>query len=289
MCFKTPPPRVICCLPPQSSPPAPEWQCAYSPVVRLPLNTGLLPPNYQLWGSASTPGAGQAGNELSPLGRTSGWAVYGGGWALPSGGVNGPFRGNRESRLIHQSVELQAALLVRLQRLLLVYIYIIIFDYIIFPLILHIEDDLTVSRSAVHFVKNDWSEHFRKKTSDCHITMSPSCFSTPSDVAVQCAGLEQWMWIIRHQLWNNLPLLLNYRTPTSQSFLYSKLTCPMFSVLSLSVTFSLIPYVPPLFYTKCHPCTKTVMKNINEKYNYHIQTLKLKWANLKITFLILLH
>lgn len=65
----------------------------YSPVVRPALNTGLLPPNYQLQGSASTPGAGQAGNELSPLGWTSGWAVYGGGWALPFGGVNGPSRG----------------------------------------------------------------------------------------------------------------------------------------------------------------------------------------------------
>lgn len=65
----------------------------YSPVVRPALNAGLLPPNYQLQGSASTPGAGQAGNELSPLGWTSGWAVYGGGWALPSGGVNGPSRG----------------------------------------------------------------------------------------------------------------------------------------------------------------------------------------------------
>lgn len=40
----------------------------YSPVVRPALNAGLLPPNYQLQGPASTPGAGQAGNELSPLG-----------------------------------------------------------------------------------------------------------------------------------------------------------------------------------------------------------------------------
>lgn len=75
----------------------------HSPVVRPALNAGLLPPNYQLQGSASTPGAGQAGNELSPLGWTSGWAVYGGGWALPSGGVNGPSRGT-VSRRIHQSV-----------------------------------------------------------------------------------------------------------------------------------------------------------------------------------------
>lgn len=101
------------------------------------------------------------------------------------------------SRLIHQSVELQAALLFRLQCLLLVYIYIIIFTnffmmrwYVcIFcryirdalegtPLIFHIEDDLIIRRSAVHFVKevnkikkNDWSEHLRTKTSDCHITI----------------------------------------------------------------------------------------------------------------------
>lgn len=72
----------------------------HSPVMRPELNVELLPPNYQLQGSASTPGAGQAGNELDPLGRTSGWAVYRGGWALLSGGVNGPFRAT-VSRLIH--------------------------------------------------------------------------------------------------------------------------------------------------------------------------------------------
>ncbi|KAG7506085.1 hypothetical protein JOB18_046317 [Solea senegalensis] len=73
----------------------------YTPVVRPALNAGLLPPNFQLQGQASTPGAGQAGNELSPLGWTSGWAVYGGGWALPSGGVNGPSR-DTDSMLIHR-------------------------------------------------------------------------------------------------------------------------------------------------------------------------------------------
>lgn len=72
----------------------------YSLVMRPALSVGLLLPNYQLRGSASTPGAGQAGNELSPLGWTSGWAVYGGGWALPSGGVNGPSRA-AISGLIH--------------------------------------------------------------------------------------------------------------------------------------------------------------------------------------------
>lgn len=81
----------------------------YSPVVRPALNTGLLPPNYQLQGSASTPGAGQAGNELSPLGWTPGWAVYGGGWALPSGGVNGPSRAT-VSRLIHHCLIAERAL-----------------------------------------------------------------------------------------------------------------------------------------------------------------------------------
>lgn len=75
----------------------------YYPVLRPALNAGLLPPNYQLQGSASTPAAGQAGNELSPLGRTSGWAVYRGGWALPSGGVNGSSRA-AVSRLIHRGV-----------------------------------------------------------------------------------------------------------------------------------------------------------------------------------------
>ena len=73
----------------------------YSPLVRPALNAGLLPPNFQLQGSASTPGAGQAGNDFSLLGWTSGCAVYGGGWALPSGGVNGPSR-DKVSRLIHQ-------------------------------------------------------------------------------------------------------------------------------------------------------------------------------------------
>jgi len=75
----------------------------YFPVTRPALNVGLLPPNYQLQGSASTPGAGQAGNEFSPLGWTSSWAVYRGGRALASGGVNGPFRVT-VSRLIHQGV-----------------------------------------------------------------------------------------------------------------------------------------------------------------------------------------
>lgn len=80
-----------------------------------------LPPDWQCgglatllsWGRHWTPGycsliinywallphleQAQAGNELSPLGRTSGWAVYGGGWALPSGGVNGPSRGTHWS------------------------------------------------------------------------------------------------------------------------------------------------------------------------------------------------
>lgn len=106
-------PCWITALPSPPPPPPPQFSrfpClwlsdsvgpGHSPVVRPALNTGLLPPNYQLQSSASTPGAGQAGNELSPLGWTSGWAVYGGGWAQPSGGVNWPSRG-RVGRLIHQ-------------------------------------------------------------------------------------------------------------------------------------------------------------------------------------------
>lgn len=64
-----------------------------SPVVRPALTAGLLPTNYQLQGQTSTPGAGRAGNELSPLGWPPDWAVYGGGWVLPSGSVNGPATG----------------------------------------------------------------------------------------------------------------------------------------------------------------------------------------------------
>lgn len=43
------------------------------PVTRHAASAGPSPRNYQLQGPASTPGAGQTGNELSPLGRTSGW------------------------------------------------------------------------------------------------------------------------------------------------------------------------------------------------------------------------
>lgn len=59
------------------------------PVVRPAWNAGLLPSNYQLRGSAFPPGAGRAENEPSPLGPTSGWAVYGGGRAVLSASVNG--------------------------------------------------------------------------------------------------------------------------------------------------------------------------------------------------------
>lgn len=79
-----------------------EWQRGAGLLLwGLRLRAGLLPPNYQLQGWASTPGAGQAGNELSPLRWTSGWGVYGGGCGVPSGGVNGPSRGT-VGRLIHQ-------------------------------------------------------------------------------------------------------------------------------------------------------------------------------------------
>lgn len=61
-----------------------------SPAVARPAwNPGLLPSNYQLGGSAFPPGAGRAENEPSPLGRTPGWAVYGGGRAPLSASVNG--------------------------------------------------------------------------------------------------------------------------------------------------------------------------------------------------------
>lgn len=56
------------------------------------VNAGLLPSNYQLRGSAFPPGADRAENEPSPLGRTSGWAVYGGGRAPLSASVNGSSR-----------------------------------------------------------------------------------------------------------------------------------------------------------------------------------------------------
>lgn len=107
-----PPSNISLCLnysPPLPLPPPPSPSQSdsvgpgHSPVVRPALNAGLLPPNYQLQSSASTPGAGQAGNDFSPLGRTSGWAVYGGGWALCTGGVNGPSRVTVSGR-IHRSL-----------------------------------------------------------------------------------------------------------------------------------------------------------------------------------------
>lgn len=76
-------------LPPTSSLSDSDGASLLSHREALHRTPGYSPPNYQLPSSASTPGAGQAGNEPSPLGRTSGWAVYGGGWARPSGGVNG--------------------------------------------------------------------------------------------------------------------------------------------------------------------------------------------------------
>lgn len=88
-----------------------RWTLGYCPlIINLP-------------GSTSTPGAGQTRNELSPLGWTAGWAVYGGGWALPSRGVNGLTRG-AVSRQIHHIFwsenKLHAALLLRLGCLFLV-------------------------------------------------------------------------------------------------------------------------------------------------------------------------
>lgn len=127
-----PPPKLTEAAPPSSSSvvshtPTPHlWPSVRpgcSPVVRPALNAGLLPSNYQLPGSTSTPGAGQTRNELSPLGWTAGWAVYGGGWALPSGGVNGPTRGAVSRRIHHifwLENELHAALLFGLGCLFLV-------------------------------------------------------------------------------------------------------------------------------------------------------------------------
>lgn len=78
--------------PPVSGFPATDWVTVWGRIATPAPNVVLLPSNYQLQGSASTPGAGQAGNELSLLGWTPDWAVYRGGRASPSEGVNGPFR-----------------------------------------------------------------------------------------------------------------------------------------------------------------------------------------------------
>lgn len=82
------------------------WQCGAG--AKPAPNVVLLPSNYQLQGSASTPGAGQAGNELSPLGWTPDWAVYRGGRASPSEGVNGPFRVTVSKRIHRVSANREA-------------------------------------------------------------------------------------------------------------------------------------------------------------------------------------
>ncbi|CAB1448059.1 unnamed protein product [Pleuronectes platessa] len=88
-----------------SFPPRTERQCGglgHSAVVRPCIERRVIAPLIFNYG-ARHPHLEQArlGMSFSPLGWTPGWAVYGGGWALPPGGVNGPSRGTVSS-LIHQ-------------------------------------------------------------------------------------------------------------------------------------------------------------------------------------------